>query len=390
MKKTWVVGEHYALVRPQVVVVVSADVAITEILQMWERLDVVAPDGLGGLLDVLAEVTGRAVRALPDFAMALLDEQGLHLAVRGCFDAEITLADASTTTMRGSEVSTWAERNFVATLVSTVRLGGAGTGSVVVPRLPAIGGVFPVQDLRLVLSEEGRFDDMPTAPPVRVQEPSGPAVPVASAPHFISGVPSAGSRPSAGPVLTTQQSDGALVHHDGHTQMQLPDSTGLDAHVAGGSPGSGQDGPLVLGLLCGSGHANPTHRTDCRVCGLSLSGEGVRMPIPPLGWLHTSAGESIELVQNVVAGRDPRASRIEGAAMPRLLPLPHSHVSGTHVEIRLEGWSVLVADLRSTNGTFLQRAGQPVLRISATPQLLVSGDVVQLGHGVDLRFEELP
>ncbi|MCF6378470.1 FHA domain-containing protein [Nocardioides KLBMP 9356] len=76
--------------------------------------------------------------------------------------------------------------------------------------------------------------------------------------------------------------------------------------------------------------------------------------------------------------------------MPRLLPLPHSHVSGTHLEIRLEGWSVMVADLGSTNGTFLQRPGQPTVRVSETPQLLHSDDVVQLGHGVDLRFEALP
>ena len=177
-------------------------------------------------------------------------------------------------------------------------------------------------------------------------------------------------------------------HHDGHTALEAPDSTVLDAYVAQ-SAVSGSE-PMVLGVSCPAGHGNPVHRTTCRVCDQPLDGESIRMPRPGLGWLHTSAGESIELVQNVLAGRDPRASRIQGPVLPRLLPLPHGHISGTHLEIRLEGWSVLVADLRSTNGTFLQRAGQPTLRISEAAQLLMSGDVVQLGHGVDLRFEALP
>ena len=177
-------------------------------------------------------------------------------------------------------------------------------------------------------------------------------------------------------------------HHDGHTMMEAPDSTELDAYLAEATPPAGAD--QVIGVLCTAGHGNPTHRTECRVCGQRLTGDSVRMTRPALGWMYTSAGESIELVQSVLAGRNPRASRIQGTVMPRLLPLPHSHVSGTHLEIRLEGWSVMVVDLQSTNGTFLQRPGQPTVRLSETAQLLHSDDVVQLGHGVDLRFEALP
>lgn len=234
--------------------------------------------------------------------------------------------------------------------------------------------------------------DQPAPVVVAAPPPSAPAAP---SPSFISGVPSRSSyvstpptAPAVAPVQAEAVVDDGPEHHDGHTMFEAPDSTELDAYVSDAPHSAGADS--VLGVMCPAGHGNPTHRTECRVCGQRLTGDSVRFARPGLGWLHTSAGESIELVQNVLAGRNPRASRIQGTVMPRLLPLPHSHVSGTHLEIRLEGWSVMVADLGSTNGTFLQRPGQPTVRISETPQLLQSDDVVQLGHGVDLRFEALP
>lgn len=217
-----------------------------------------------------------------------------------------------------------------------------------------------------------------------------PVPPVAAS--FISGVPPAAppmppvgtSRPG---LVVTTAAGGSAEHHDGHTMMEVPDSAEVDAHVRSADAAAGM---TVLGVLCPAGHGNPVHRTACRVCGQPLQADAVRMARPGLGWLHTSAGESIELVQDVLAGRNPQAARIQGTVLPRLLLLPHNHVSATHLAIRLEGWSVMAVDLDSTNGTFLQRPGQPTVRLSRTPQLLMSGDVVQLNHGVDLRFEALP
>ena len=149
------------------------------------------------------------------------------------------------------------------------------------------------------------------------------------------------------------------------------------------------DGPVVRGVRCPQGHGNPPQRTTCRICAAPVDGPTVSMSRPALGWLHTSTGESIALDRNVLAGRAPQAAKFQGTSLPRLR-LPHGHVSGTHLEVRVEGWSVLALDLRSTNGTFLQRPGQPTVRLSDTPHLLVSDDVLNLGHGVSLRFEELP
>lgn len=116
----------------------------------------------------------------------------------------------------------------------------------------------------------------------------------------------------------------------------------------------------------------------------------MRVPRPSLGRVIVGEGEKIELVAPLVVGRAPRANRFRGTEPPRLLRLAHPHISSSHLALRIEDWNVLVVDLGSTNGSFLRRNGQPPVRLSERPQPLVPGDVVDLGHGVHLRFEELP
>jgi len=166
-----------------------------------------------------------------------------------------------------------------------------------------------------------------------------------------------------------------LGDHDGYTLADLP------------LPDASDD---VLAVLCDSGHANPPHRATCRVCSTALHSEARPVARPALGKIVTSAGETVPLTGPVVVGRDPRAARFQGTEIPRTVILPAGHISANHLEIRLEGWNVLAVDLSSRNGSFLRRHGQPPVRLPETPQLLVSGDVVDLGHGVQLTFEELP
>ena len=248
---------------------------------------------------------------------------------------------------------------------------------------------------------------VPAAAPV---SPSIPAVAVPPTPQatppaavggggaFISAVPTSGrapapappSPPAPRPELAAQPTPGHdedLVHLDGMTVILQPEPEQAPSAAAVSGAASG---PAVLGVVCPAGHANPPQRTSCRSCGVPVRGDATRMPRPSLGWMHTSAGESLALETNILAGRSPRAAKFQGTGMPRLLALPHSHVSATHLEIRLEGWSVLAVDLNSTNGTFLQRPGQPTVRLGESPHLLASDDVLNLGHGVTLRFEELP
>jgi pSer/pThr/pTyr-binding forkhead associated (FHA) protein len=108
--------------------------------------------------------------------------------------------------------------------------------------------------------------------------------------------------------------------------------------------------------------------------------------------MRTSGGEVVELDRTVVVGRRPRAPRTAGADGARLVTVdsPSQDISRSHVEVRLEGWHVLVSDMATTNGTTLLRPGQPPQRLHPGEAVLVAdGDLVDLGDGVTLTFEEI-
>lgn len=175
--------------------------------------------------------------------------------------------------------------------------------------------------------------------------------------------------------------------HDGLTvvgfSLQLP---APEAEVAN-RPSAEE---TVLALVCGAGHPNRPHAVVCRVCGDSLAGRSAtQVPRPTLGYVRCSTGERLPLGAPIIAGRTPRAARVHGTVLPRLLALPYPHVSSNHVEIRIDGWNVFATDLDSRNGTFLLRQGDPPVRISRR-LLLCDADVLDLGRGVTLTFEELP
>jgi pSer/pThr/pTyr-binding forkhead associated (FHA) protein len=79
--------------------------------------------------------------------------------------------------------------------------------------------------------------------------------------------------------------------------------------------------------------------------------------------------------------------------MPRLVqvPSPGGDISRSHVEVRLEGWHVMLCDLKATNGTVLVREGQPPRRLAQNEMaILLDGDIAELGDNISLRFEEIP
>lgn len=113
---------------------------------------------------------------------------------------------------------------------------------------------------------------------------------------------------------------------------------------------------------------------------------------PGVGRIRLSTGQELTLDRPVVVGRKPRVSRVGGASVPRLVsvPSPEQDISRSHLEVRLEGVSVLVVDLGSTNGSTLLRTGQLPVRLHPHEAVLVvDGDVVDLGEGVTLTFEDL-
>ncbi|MUK03648.1 FHA domain-containing protein, partial [Vibrio cholerae] len=152
-------------------------------------------------------------------------------------------------------------------------------------------------------------------------------------------------------------------------------------------------GPLVLARLCVAGHANAPTSSACAVCGEDLQAETQRVRRPNLGVMRISTGEVVDLDRSLVIGRQPSVSRVQGKEMPRLVQVQSESgdISRSHVEVRLDGWHVMLCDLKATNGTVLIREGQPPRRLGqGETAFLLDGDIAQLGDDVSLRFEDLP
>lgn len=240
----------------------------------------------------------------------------------------------------------------------------------------------------------------PTAPITAAPiEPAAPGQLIDSVPWARkSETPSPSPSPSPTPVAARMPSAPAIPSvpedHDGQTIMRsdLPGRGGSlphDPEAAGIRPATG---PLVLARVCPRGHANPPEAAACSNCALTLDGDPQEVHRPSLGTMRISTGEVVELEQSLIIGRQPSVSRVQGSGMPKLVQVNSAggDISRSHVEVRLEGWHVLLCDLKATNGTVLLRSGQPPRRLGeGEAAFLLDGDVAQLGDDIFLRFEGL-
>jgi hypothetical protein len=151
------------------------------------------------------------------------------------------------------------------------------------------------------------------------------------------------------------------------------------------------DGPTVTGVLCPAGHANPPQLTACRVCGHPLGTlNPVSMRRPVLGVLVFSNGTEVVLDRSVIVGRAPKAERVSGNEIPQLVtvPSPDQEISRNHLEVRLEGWHVVVVDLDSTNGTVVTLPGKAPERLRAGEECPITpGTVVSVADEVTFEYK---
>ncbi|MEH3089123.1 MAG: FHA domain-containing protein [Microbacterium arborescens] len=114
-------------------------------------------------------------------------------------------------------------------------------------------------------------------------------------------------------------------------------------------------------------------------------------PPPPRRYLlHVATVGDVPLDQPVVLGRSPRPGRHPGARIVAV-PSPRKEVSGTHVELRLDGDRLRVRDLGSTNGTIVRGAsGDDVLVRGESDAHVSPGTVLDLGDGVTVAFATIP
>ena len=88
-------------------------------------------------------------------------------------------------------------------------------------------------------------------------------------------------------------------------------------------------------------------------------------------------------------GRSPSSPRIQNGELPKLIRVqsPNGEVSGTHLEIRQLGSSVIVTDLRSTNGSAVSVPGSAPRSLRQGESMVVTpGTLVDIGDGIVIEI----
>jgi len=183
-----------------------------------------------------------------------------------------------------------------------------------------------------------------------------------------------------------------LLEPEGPSPSEVDDRTVSRAQIqALAAGGELLLGPLVKAIPCPADHPNPPHSATCRVCGAQLaSTTPVTVPRPVLGVLRLSTGASVPLDRGAIFGRSPDATSGEGGERPHVvrLPSPEKDISRNHLEVRLDGWHVIVTDLRSTNGTLVTVPGEQPQRLRPDEPLPITpGTVVSLADEVSFVYE---
>lgn len=120
----------------------------------------------------------------------------------------------------------------------------------------------------------------------------------------------------------------------------------------------------------------------------------VRLAAPPRGPAMTvlnrvRVGDAIPVVLAVpvVVGRAPGVPRV-GAPVVRVpVPSPRRQISADHLEISQSGTTVVLRDLRSTNGSMILVPGLPSRLLAGSDSAAVPvGTVVDLGEGIRVEI----
>ena len=464
MTKRWAPGACKLLAWEQGVALLDSEISDEQAETLWTTVQHEAK--LATFLQALMEATGAGLLNIPPFAVAILDERGAHVAVRGGWLVSVRTADQDIR-LNGENITTWEEKLVAGAVAVELQTSGSHDRN-----LPLTGGIVDAGRVLWSWGDESPFPPTLTAPVEVAAEVRSPGEQQAETlvDHVPTMIPKDDRSHQDDQPKTPEHTQ--EPHHDtgdagvmitvpkrklpdpgnpqdsrGQTTLVVPvdpDSVVPDspyahlwddsAEVADPDPGTsgGENieakpgepnaqpstrtttgelrdgltvaandeipiasfpstrGPQVLASFCAAGHPNPPQRVQCYECDAPVSGQPQLVERPQLGWLRITGGETVPLHGPVVAGRNPRSTAFSSPEPPRLIALPHRHISSNHIAFILEGWSVLARDLGSSNGSYLRRHGNPPVRLPENDTLLVPGDVIDLGHGVFINLDRIP
>ncbi|KAA9089428.1 FHA domain-containing protein [Microbacterium radiodurans] len=418
---------------PATVVALPPNVSIPTVEAVWRRL---GERGIGAVIEALTGAFGTSLAAIPDFVLVIAEEGGLRVALRGPVELVVETA-TEPVAISGTGVSTWVER-WVPDAHRATAVFGEGADDTLA--LPVVQGIVAADAVAVSLAAMRPLarpaaapePAAPEAPAPEPAEPAGPAEPAADAEAdagdrepAVDSVPVALIVQSAepapvepAPAETVVPSTGETAAADDHLaiwgetivrESPAPNEAPSDPHV----PLSPEDEativstpPAVVPMDAAAAPRAGDHDgetiavADIRAMRRGAAGdagaavyESTEIPAPRRrGRIRISDGQVIELDATVIVGRRPRSPRATGDALPTLVAVesPEQDISRNHLEIRAEGEHVLAVDLDTTNGSVLLRGGHDPVRLHpGEPTMIVGGDVIDIGDGVTISFEDL-
>ncbi|MFV0374627.1 FHA domain-containing protein [Microbacterium sp.] len=323
------------------VALLPAEVSAATADALWRGL---GTGTMTSMLHALRKTFGPATAAMPPFILIAVEGEGIRIAVRGPVEV-VAAGPRSTENITGHGAETWTERF-----------------------LPGAHRVIVVIDSEL---------DESAALPLVAGVVQAAAISVSSAPSATSA--SAVDLTTKGPVSPVDEppSDEEMVWG---VTVALPPRA---IRHAPPEPLGDHDGETIAAARLRDDHLGAVH----------ASTHDVPAPRPPRGRIVLSTGQTIEIERTIVIGRRPKSTRSADAELPLLVAVesPEYDISRSHLEVRAEGEHVLVTDLHTTNGTVLSRGGTDPVRLHpGEATMVVTGDVVDIGDGLTLAFEDLP
>ncbi|PKQ35705.1 MAG: FHA domain-containing protein [Actinobacteria bacterium HGW-Actinobacteria-11] len=399
-------GQWYLIVIPGALVALPPDVPGDVVARLWERL----PEAktLATVVDLLTTQAGRSFTSLPSFVAAVAEGGDVRIALRGDVSAHVTTATESLE-LSGADVTTWNERflggatTIDITVETTTEADGLPVQSGIV-RAAAVSAELEPSDADPLTSALGPAPVL-AEPAAAVQAPELVAVEPEPAPEpeptpapEPEPTPAPEPEPTPAPVIEDAFLPPTEVTLAPPVDDDFDQLWGATVHSAGAAaaaptpvPVEGDhDGATVSAADLRALRQQPPVADDVATDVLDVT------PVPSVastGRVRLSTGQVAALDRTVIIGRRPRSTRASGANLPHLIAVesPQQDISRSHLEVRPEGDTVVVIDLHTTNGSTLLRPGADPVRLHPGEQTLVlSGDVVDLGDGVTVAFEELP
>lgn len=352
----------YAMVADRFALLIGADAGGDLAARLWE----VMTTADAAFEDVLSVIAAIGIGHLPDFALVELVDaatSSVSVAVRG--EAAIDLHGPQRSSYAGGGVNTWVEGSAQHVGGIELRLPGSHTDET----LPLGRGVARAAGLHW---------GAPTA-----TAGSAPLPAAAAAAHAID------TEFAADPEIRTEFLDGSLDGAAGAEALDPLETVSVDREQltrAIASRRSAEADAPPPGVRMRTGRRSEVD--DETILGVRRpSSMADAAPAAQRVVLRLEPGGELPLDHPVVLGRAPRASEHPGARIAAV-PSRRKEISGSHLEVRLDGSYLVLRDLASTNGTVVRSAEGTVELLRGGASMRVElGAVLDLGDGVIAVFD---